>query len=108
MRAMKCRSDSVVPAIEFELSNDAGAPGIQSRCVLYHHPEAAVAGSLDPRCLDDAGDVAVGAEISWSNSLLFREDTLDSSLGPGSVDQQQNLGQSRREMRTSLEPLQLR
>ncbi|EJK53341.1 hypothetical protein THAOC_27243, partial [Thalassiosira oceanica] len=60
------------------------------------------AGSLDPRRLDDAGDVAVGAEISWSNSLLFREDTLDSRLGPGSVDQQQNLGQSRREMRTSL------
>ncbi|EJK56523.1 hypothetical protein THAOC_23574 [Thalassiosira oceanica] len=102
VRAMKCRGDSVVPAIEFELSNVAGAPGIQSRYVLHHHPEAAVAGSLDPRRLDDTGDVAVGAEIPWSSSLLFREDTLDSSLGPGSVDQQQNLGQSRREMRTSL------
>ncbi|EJK55460.1 hypothetical protein THAOC_24810 [Thalassiosira oceanica] len=83
-------------------------PPVSKADVLSTRPEAAVTGSLDPRRVEDAGDVAVGAEISWSNSVLFREDTLDSRLGSGSVDKQQNLGQSRREFRTSLEPLQLR
>ncbi|EJK49532.1 hypothetical protein THAOC_31585 [Thalassiosira oceanica] len=101
----ECRGVGVAPANGFELINDAGAPGIQSTCVLHHHSEAAVAGSLDPRCLDDAGDVAVGVEISWSKPLLFREDTLDSKLGKQLEHQQQNLGQGRRESRTSLEPL---
>ena len=84
------RCDGVAPAIRVELTNGSRDPGIQSRCVLHHHPEAAVAGSLDPRRADDVGDVAVGGEISWLNSVLFREDTLDSKLGKQLDDQQQN------------------